>query len=170
MAALFREGLLFRGLALCLFLIATLTDLYDGKLARLRNQVSNFGKLMDPIADKILVIAALIAFVELGLIPAWMVVLVLSREILITGVRLLAFSQGHILKAGRGGKHKTVTQMVGIFWVLVVLVFRELPIQSTPLDHSIFWVMLVVVWITVSSGLLYLWRYRLFLIGNGQGS
>ena len=170
---LLRSGFAFRILALCLFLIASLTDLYDGKLARFKNQVTPFGKLMDPIADKILVIAAFAAFVQLGLIPAWMLVLVLSRELLITGVRLFAFAQGQgVLPADRSGKHKTVTQMAGILWVLIVLVLRELPASLLTQENiglfrmvqaSVFWVMFVTVWVTVGSGLLYLWRHRLLL-------
>ena len=178
MAFLFHRGIAFRLSALILFLIASLTDLYDGRLARLKDQVSNFGKLMDPIADKILVLCAFVAFVELGLIPGWMVVLVLSRELLITGVRLLVLTQGRgVLSAGVGGKHKTVTQMGGIIWVLLVLVLRELPSRWPALEGvwfykflepSIFWVLWVTVWVTVGSGLLYLWRHRLLLMGNGQ--
>ena len=171
MSFLFHRGLAFRLSALFLFLIASLTDLYDGRLARRKHQISNFGKLMDPIADKILVLSAFIAFVQLGLIPAWMVVLVLSRELLITGVRLLVLTQGRVLEAAVVGKHKTVTQMGGIVWVLTVLVLRELPVLEGAwfykfLDPSIFWVMFVTVWVTVASGLLYLWRHRLLLTGN----
>ena len=76
---IFQGGFLFRLLALLVFLLAAVTDLYDGKIARQRNQVSNFGKLMDPIADKILILAAFLAFVELQLVPAWMVILIFFR-------------------------------------------------------------------------------------------
>ena len=172
---LLRPGFVFRLSAFCLFLVASLTDLYDGRLARFKNEVTPFGKLMDPIADKILVIAAFAAFVQLGLIPAWMLVLVLSRELLITGVRLFALAQGQVLGASRGGKHKTATQMGGILWVLAVLVLRELPVSLLTqenirlfrlLNASVFWVMGATVWVTVGSGLLYLWRHRALLVGN----
>jgi len=178
MSSLFREGAVSRLLSLFLFLVASLTDLYDGKLPRLRDEVSNFGRLMDPIADKILVISAFVAFVQLGLIPTWMVVLVMSRELLITGIRILVLTQGQILESAPVGKHKTATQMGGILWVLGILVVRELPTVWWPqgisrfyldavLEFSIFWVMFVVVWVTVSSGLLYLFRHRLLLTGSG---
>ena len=85
MSFLFKESFLYRCLALFIFLIASLTDLYDGRIARRREEVSDFGKLMDPIADKILILSALLAFVELQLVPAWMVILILTREFLITG-------------------------------------------------------------------------------------
>src|SRR3989338_1335633 len=90
---LFSKGLLFRYLSLVTFIVALLTDFYDGHIARSRNLVTDFGKLMDPIADKILVLAAFLAFVELQIIPAWMVVLVIVREFVITGMRLLAASK-----------------------------------------------------------------------------
>ncbi len=169
---LFREGLFFRLASLFLFLGASLTDLYDGRFARLRNEISPFGKLMDPIADKTLVICAFVGFVQLGLIPAWMVVLVLTREFLITGVRLLVLTQGRALESTLVGKHKTATQMGGILWVLAVLVLRELPSDWFPqanswsyelLEGSIFWIMFGVVCVTVGSGLLYLWRHRSLL-------
>ena len=172
---LLRSGFAFRILALCLFLIASLTDLYDGRLARFKDEVTPFGKLMDPIADKILVIAAFAAFVQLGLIPAWMLVLVLSRELLITGIRLFALTQGQVLQASRGGKHKTATQMGAIFWVLVVLVIQGLPASIITeqniwmfqfFNGSIFWIISAAVWVTVGSGLLYLWRHRSLLAGN----
>ncbi len=157
---LFKEGFVFRFLALLVFLIASLTDFYDGEIARRRRQVSDFGKLMDPIADKILILSAFIAFVELRLVPAWMVILILSRELLITGVRLLAFSKGIVLAAGRGGKHKTMTQILSVFWILIVLLFKEKNPAVPFLDASVFYVMLFAVWVTVSSGILYLFRNR----------
>jgi len=169
---LFREGLFSRLAALVFFLVASLTDFYDGQLARLKQQVSSFGALLDPIADKILVLSALIGFVQMGLIPAWMVVLVLTRELVMTGVRLLALTQGKLLPAASIGKHKTATQMGGILWVLSILVLRELPKEWIPqawapaavlLKGSVYWVMFGVVWVTVSSGLLYLWRNRFLL-------
>ena len=173
MSLLLRQGLAFRFSALSVFLIASLTDLYDGRLARFKNEVTPFGKVMDPIADKILVIAAFAVFLQLDLIPAWMLVLVLSRELLVTGVRLFALAQGQLLEAGRGGKHKTATQMGGILWVLAVLVVRELPAHLLTqrnvwvfemLNGSVFWVLFLTVWVTVCSGLLYLWRHRSLLV------
>ena len=160
MVLLFRGHFLSQCLALAVFLVASLTDLYDGKVARKRGQVSDFGKLMDPIADKILILSAFLAFVELRLVPAWMVMLMLTRELLITGVRLFALSNGKVLAAGRGGKHKTVTQTLAVIWVLLVFLARKKAPFIPFLNDSVFFVMLFTVWVTVSSGLLYLFRNR----------
>lgn len=157
---LFKGSFAYRCLALLIFLVASATDLYDGKLARRKKEVSDFGKLMDPIADKILILSAFLAFIELQLVPAWMVMLILFRELLITGLRLLALSKGKILVAARGGKHKTVTQMVCILWILGVLLLKEKVPQIPFLNESVFWVMGVAVVITVNSGALFLFRNR----------
>jgi len=111
--------------ALIVFIIASLTDYFDGYTARKSGQITNFGKLMDPIADKILILAAFLAFVELRLIPAWMVVVIIMREFFITGVRLVAVSRGIVLSAEQGGKHKTVSQVVAIFLMLIFMVTKD---------------------------------------------
>jgi len=160
MLFLFKGHFASRCLALFVFLIATMTDLYDGKIARRKGEVSDFGKLMDPLADKILILSAFLAFVQLQLVPAWMVILILARELLITGMRLLALSKGVVLAAGRGGKHKTVTQMVAILWILVVLLMKEKVPLAPYWNDSIFFVMVFAVFVTVSSGILYLYRNR----------
>ncbi|MFH1858081.1 MAG: CDP-diacylglycerol--glycerol-3-phosphate 3-phosphatidyltransferase [Candidatus Omnitrophota bacterium] len=160
MIFLFRGGFFYRALALFTFLTASATDLYDGMIARSRHQVSEFGKLMDPIADKILILAAFLAFVKLQLVPAWMVVFILMRELLITGVRLLALSKGKVLVAEKGGKHKTVTQVFAVVWVLLVLLVKEKGVSLFFLEVSVFFVMFVAVFVTVSSGVLYLFRNR----------
>lgn len=160
MIFLFKGGLLYRSLALLTFLIASVTDFYDGKIARHKREVSDFGKLMDPIADKILILSAFLAFVQLQLVPAWMVILILTRELMVTGVRLLALSKGVVLEAARGGKHKTATQMVAVLWILGILLFREKTPSIPFFDDSIFFVAFFTVWVTLSSGLLYLFRNR----------
>lgn len=157
---LFKGSFLYRCLALLIFCVASLTDLYDGRIARKREEVSDFGKLLDPIADKILILSAFLAFVELQLVPAWMTMLILTRELLITGVRLFAFSNGKVLAAGRGGKHKTVTQTVAVIWILTVLLMKDKAPSLPFVTASIFFVMLFTVWVTVSSGILYLFRNR----------
>ena len=119
MIFLFADKLYANYLAFLFFTGAVLTDIYDGKLARRKGIVTNFGKLMDPLADKILIVAAFVSFVGLGYIPAWTVIVIISREFAITGLRLLAASQGEILAAEKGGKHKTVSQMVAIFTILI---------------------------------------------------
>jgi len=107
--------------ALVLFVVASITDHYDGKIARRDGLITSFGILMDPLVDKILVCSAFIAFVGRDLMPAWMVVLIVARELAITGLRLLAASKNIVLAAEGYGKHKTVSQMVAIISILVVL-------------------------------------------------
>src|SRR4030095_15878658 len=112
-------------MALVLFVAASLTDYFDGKIARRDKLITNFGILMDPLADKILICSAFIAFVELRLIPAWMVVIIVARELGITGLRLLAASKQVVLAAEGYGKHKTISQMVAIISVLVMVSYKE---------------------------------------------
>ncbi len=106
-------------LAIAIFLVASFTDILDGHLARRRNQVSNFGKLLDPIADKLLVSAALIVLVEKHLAPAWAVVLIIGREFIITGLRSFAATEGIVISAQKIGKLKMWAQCVAIVALLV---------------------------------------------------
>ena len=101
-------------IAVALFVIASLTDFLDGYIARKYNLVSNFGKFMDPLADKLLVCAAMICLVEMGLIPAWVVIIIMSREFIISGFRLIASDNNVVIAASYWGKFKTVFQMVMI--------------------------------------------------------
>lgn len=101
-------------LALGVFIIASLTDYLDGHIARKRNQVSDFGKFLDPLADKLLVIAAMTIFCEWGMMPAWALMLVLTREFAVTGLRLVAVGKGKVIAAGWSGKVKTASTMVGL--------------------------------------------------------
>ena len=115
--------------ALALFVIASLTDFLDGRIARKYNLVTNFGKFMDPLADKLLVSAALICFIELGSLPAWYVLIIISREFIISGFRLVASDKGVVIAASYWGKFKTTSQMIMV--VLLILninhpVFRML--------------------------------------------
>ncbi|PIQ88838.1 MAG: CDP-diacylglycerol--glycerol-3-phosphate 3-phosphatidyltransferase [Candidatus Omnitrophica bacterium CG11_big_fil_rev_8_21_14_0_20_42_13] len=137
MIFLFLEGLLPRISAFLLFTLASLTDLYDGRLARKYNIVSDFGKLMDPIADKILVLGAFMAFVGMQLIPAWMVIIIVARESFITGFRLIALKQGRVLAAEEAGKYKTVSQMVTIFVILLFLIAKELMLEHSAWNNDI---------------------------------
>lgn len=107
-------GSLSKWIALGIFIIASLTDLLDGKIARKYNLVTNFGKFMDPLADKLLVCAAMICLVEIGMLPAWMVIVIISREFIISGFRLIAADNGVVIAASYWGKFKTVFQMVMI--------------------------------------------------------
>ncbi len=101
-------------IALAIFIIASLTDLLDGKIARKYNLVTNFGKFMDPVADKLLVCSALICLIELNKIPAWMVIIIISRELIINGFRLVASDNGVVIAASYWGKFKTTFQMVAV--------------------------------------------------------
>ena len=101
-------------IALAIFIIASLTDLLDGKIARKYNMVTNFGKFMDPLADKLLVCAAMICLVEMAKLPAWMIIIIISREFIISGFRLIASDNGVVIAASYWGKFKTTFQMVMI--------------------------------------------------------
>ncbi len=106
-------------IAVAIFIIASLTDTLDGYLARKYNLISNFGKFMDPLADKLLVSAALICFVALGSMPAWIVIVIISREFIISGFRLVASDAGMVIAASWWGKCKTVAQMVMSVFLIV---------------------------------------------------
>ena len=107
--------------ALCVFIIASLTDALDGYIARTRNLATNFGKLMDPMADKLLVAAALIAMVQASALPAWVVIIIISREFIVTGVKLIAANNNVVLAAIKSAKIKTATQMVMVIYFLLKL-------------------------------------------------
>ena len=131
MIFLFVEGVMAKTMALVIFLAAALSDYLDGFIAKKYDIISDFGKIMDPVADKILTLAAFLAFVEMKLIPAWMVVIIILREFIITGIRLMALRQNDVLPAGVGGKQKTISQMLSIVIILVFIIIKEA-------GHSIF--------------------------------
>ena len=114
------EVRLLRNLA-AIFIVASLTDMLDGKIARKYNLVTNFGKFMDPLADKLLVCSALICLIELGQLPAWMVIIIVSREFIISGFRLIAAEQGIVIAASYWGKFKTTFQMIAVILMIVNL-------------------------------------------------
>ena len=101
-----------------LFIIASLTDLFDGKIARKYNMVTNFGKFMDPLADKLLVCSALICLIELGQLAAWVVIVIISREFIISGFRLVAADNGVVIAASYWGKFKTTFQMIAVILLI----------------------------------------------------
>ena len=125
-----------RYVAAALFIIASLTDMLDGKIARKYNLVTNFGKFMDPLADKLLVCSALSCMIELRQLPAWMVIIIISREFIISGFRLVASDNGVVIAASYWGKFKTTFQMIG-----VVLLIFNIPVLST-LTTIIVWIAL----------------------------
>lgn len=120
-------------IAAAVFIVASLTDLLDGKIARKYNLVTNFGKFMDPLADKLLVCAALIAFVELDYLPAWIVIIIISREFIISGYRLIAADKGVVIAANYWGKFKTVFQMI-----MTILLILQLDYPGINIVEGIF--------------------------------
>ena len=108
-------------IAVSIFIVASLTDLLDGKIARKYNLVTNFGKFMDPLADKLLVCSAMICLVEMGRLPAWIVIIIISREFIISGFRLVASDNGIVIAASYWGKFKTVFQMAMIIVLIMDL-------------------------------------------------
>lgn len=106
--------------ALAVFIIASCSDFFDGYIARTYNQITDFGKFMDPLADKMLVLAAMCILIEKGLMPSWVVAIVLLREFAVSGLRLLAVEQGHVIAAAMSGKVKTFTTMIALGVLIVV--------------------------------------------------
>jgi CDP-diacylglycerol--glycerol-3-phosphate 3-phosphatidyltransferase len=156
--------------ALGFFCLGGITDFLDGEIARRRKLITNFGILMDPLADKILVCSAFIAFVEFRLVEAWMVVIIVGRELAITGLRLLAASKNQVLAAESLGKHKTISQITTIISILVLLAHTEWGVFGKLFAFSIaghawvWWFAGFTKWLTVGltifSGATYLWRNR----------
>lgn len=122
-------------IAAAIFIAASLTDMLDGKIARKYNLITNFGKFMDPLADKLLVGAAMICLVEMGRLPAWIVIIIISREFIISGFRLVASDNGVVIAASYWGKFKTVFQML----MIIVLIF-DLGGAFTLLETVIVWI------------------------------
>jgi CDP-diacylglycerol---glycerol-3-phosphate 3-phosphatidyltransferase len=178
LAVMFSQMPYHRTIALVLFVLASISDLLDGQIARRRNLITNFGILMDPLADKILVCSAFIAFVGLGWIPAWMVVVVVARELAITGLRLLAASKSVVLAAEGYGKHKTISQIIAIISILVLAGYSEWgPVGRAVFGFTVFgqkpWIQLftvlsiwVAVVLTFISGWMYLWRNRAIYLAD----
>lgn len=123
------ENRTFRIISLVIFIVASLTDLLDGKIARKYNLVTNFGKFMDPLADKLLVCSALICLIELNQLPAWMVIVIISREFIISGFRLVASDNGVVIAASYWGKFKTTFQMFAV--ILLILDMPALSVLAT---------------------------------------
>ena len=139
--------------ALVVFIIASLTDFLDGYIARHYNQVTNFGKFMDPLADKVLVVAAMCYFVDVGRMPGWVLAIVLLREFAVSGMRLVAVEQGRVIAAGWSGKVKTASTMVCL--CLMLLIWPEASSDPVALISNI-----VILATTVYSGVEYLIKNR----------
>ena len=170
MALVFVPGAPAKVLALVLFSGAALTDWLDGYLARKHGQISALGALLDPIADKVLVLGMLLAFVQLELVRAWMVLVILIRELSITSVRLYATRHHVVIPAATEGKQKAVSQMATIILILLLLAVRELVPPAMVLDFEptmlrlILLAMWVTVILTVISGASFFWRNRSVLL------
>lgn len=150
-------------IAAAIFIIASFTDALDGYIARSRNLVTNFGKFADPLADKILVSAALISLVDLGKIPGWVVVIIIAREFTITGFRIIASSEGITIAASSLGKIKTITQILAI----TLLLINNFPFNliNIPMDRILLYTSL---FFTVLSGIDYIYKNKEAFKHDGQ--
>lgn len=146
-------------IALAIFIAASVTDFFDGRIARKSGQITSFGKFADPLADKILVISAFLCFVELGYISSVPIIIVLFREFAVTSVRLVAASHGKVVAANMWGKAKTVSQIIAIVVIIAVHYIAELMAVSSNLwtiqlvDNLVLWISVV---LTVISGIVYI--------------
>ncbi len=151
-------------LAFLFFLIASFTDFLDGFLARRREKVSDLGRLLDPIADKILILGMFLAFLVMGIINVWVVIIIMLREFLITGIRFMGLSRGYVMEAKRFGKHKTVSQILGINFIFITLISNKLFPHSYIVKNFLTVGIPVVMWyivaITAFSGIHYVWANR----------
>lgn len=141
-----------RYISLAIFVIASVTDWFDGYLARKHHLVTNFGKFMDPLADKLLVCSAMICLIELERLPAWIVIIIIAREFIISGFRLIAAENGIVIAANYWGKFKTVSQMIMI--ILLLLHFGGI---FAVLEQIFIWLSLA---LTVISLMTYIWQNR----------
>jgi len=154
---LFLPGATPKILALAAFLLASGTDLLDGYLAKRNNQVTDFGRLMDPIADKILILSAFLVFVQMHLVSAWMVVIIIFREVAVSGLRAFAMAKRRVISADRLGKYKTACQTLAVFAILLFIVFGK---PEGIYRNVIYVLMLVTVTLTLISGVSYLLKNR----------
>ena len=152
-------------IAACIFIVASLTDFFDGQIARRKNLVTNLGKFLDPLADKVLVISVLLGFLALGRVNAWCVMLIVFRDFMISGIRLVAATQGEVMAAKMIGKVKTAVQMVAIVYLLfepmLLRVFDKaywypLPVCAVTIIGDCLFYLCVI--LTVVSGLAYLFK------------
>lgn len=150
----------FKWIALGLFIIASLTDMMDGKIARKYNLITNFGKFMDPLADKLLVCSALICLTDLNVIPAWITIVIIAREFIISGFRLIAAEKGVVIAAGKSGKWKTAVTMVMICFMLCVVntqgfLSKAAAYEPTSIEgiHSAYWVLYIIGYVLMIAAL-----------------
>ncbi len=182
---IFRPELWAKWTAGLLFAWGAISDYLDGYLARKYNLKTSFGALMDPLADKVLILSVFLSFIQLNLVPTWMVIIIAAREFLITGLRQIAESRGVIIAASRGGKHKTISQIVAISFILAILCARATAAAYQVnwgsfiaglgdwglwlngfMDYGPYWLMFYATVMSVWSGVDYLIRNRNVLQGD----
>lgn len=139
-------------IAVIVFILASLTDFLDGHIARKYNLVTNFGKFMDPLADKLLVCSAMICFIELDKLPAWIVIIIIGREFIISGFRLIAAENGIVIAANYWGKFKTVSQMI-----MIILLLIDLGGAFDILEQIFIWLSVA---LTIISLITYIWQNK----------
>jgi CDP-diacylglycerol--glycerol-3-phosphate 3-phosphatidyltransferase len=149
-------------MAAVVFIVAAATDILDGYIARSRKQISNLGKIIDPLADKLLISAALISLVELNLVKAWVAFIIISREFAVTGLRTVAAAEGHVIAASPLGKLKTISQIVAVVATLI----QNLPIPYLPILAKI--LLYFAVFITIYSGIDYFLKNKDLLNIDGS--
>ena len=147
-------------IALAIFCVASLTDMLDGKIARARNLVTNFGKFMDPLADKLLVCSAMICQIQVGKLPAWIVIIIIAREFIISGFRLIASDNGIVIAASYWGKFKTVSQMF-----MIILLIADFGGIFVMIENVLIWVSLI---LTVVSLIDYIAKNKQVLTQGGM--
>ena len=155
------QGTAAEWIALAVFIVASLTDMLDGKIARKYHLVTNFGKFMDPLADKLLVCAAMIVLVEMGRIPSWIVVIIISREFIISGFRLIASDKGVVIAASYWGKFKTTFQMI----MICLMIVENVPVFANLGGGKAFGILTTVIMVialalTVVSLIDYIWKNK----------
>lgn len=165
-------------IALLLFVVAAITDYLDGAIARRLNIVTNFGKLLDPLADKLLTMAAFVSFVEIlgpnhrPIFPAWAIVLILGREYLVTGLRSVALNNGKVIHADKWGKQKTIWQIIGIITVVLALAITETlralsipaPLFNRVLPYVFHGILAIIVVLTTVSGAIFFVKNRAIIL------
>ena len=163
--------------ALVVFIVAALTDMLDGKIARARGLITNFGKFLDPLADKMLTTAAFLVFLVIGQMDVWALMIVLTREFMVTSVRLIAAKDGKVIAASLWGKTKTVAQFIAIIYMLTALEFSTWQnglLAAFNLPEALFTVPLIVgqvfIWISVVlttiAGIEYVWLNREYFVND----
>ncbi|MBN1870698.1 MAG: CDP-diacylglycerol--glycerol-3-phosphate 3-phosphatidyltransferase [Candidatus Omnitrophica bacterium] len=170
--ALYQNGLGAKALALFFFTLAVLTDFYDGYLARKYNLISAFGKIMDPIADKFLMLSAFFVFMQMHIIAVWMFIVICAREAAVTGLRLWAKKKGVTLAAEKAGKVKTILQIVAVYLIMIFIIAAQSSVHAQWYANllslgikGIYVFMMGVVFVTIWSGLSFIGNNRKDIFG-----